>query len=267
MAAMDSFDIPLDSMDGIKDYIHSIFGTFYFRCSTNPRLHRVLEAELSAPRFSPARSALTRLPSRSMERSHWNGSPGDGLSGTPPPQFPPSRPKLTQAEAGELVKFEANYPGELICEHTMPSLTFLSAVKDMKESDSYRWIPWKSRVSEQVQAQFNESRPPALLRPIRRLEDCETIDQPCNYIPTSGPGESHVIKFEHLFAIALAMVDAAHLLTLKRFNHKFQQLALAVPRDSALRPPSLQEVLDADRAIWASMSAVKFENEPEWSPE
>ncbi len=163
----------------------------------------------------------------------------DHLATALPPQFPPSRPKLTQAEAGELVKFEANYPGELICEHTMPSLTFLSAVKDMKESDSYRWIPWKSRVSEQVQAQFNESRPPALLRSIRRLEDCETIDQPCNYIPTSGPGESHVIKFEHLFAIALAMVDAAHLLTLKRFNHKFQQLALAVPRDSALRPPSL----------------------------
>ena len=267
---MDSFDIPLDSMDGIKDYIHSIFGTFYFRCSTTPRLHRVLEAELSAPPFSPARSALTRLPRRSMMRSHWNGSPGDGLSGTPPPQFPPSRPKLTQAEAGELVKFEANYPGELICEQTMPSLTFLSAVKELKIWNNRTHTdgslgnpeyPSKSRRNS-----MNPDRP-ALLRSLKRLEDCETIDQPCNYIPTSGPGESHVIKFEHLFAIALAMVDAAHLLTLKRFNHKFQQLALAVPRDSALRPPSLQEVLGADRAIWAPMSAVKFENEPEWSPE
>ena len=56
------------------------------------------------------------------------------------------------------------------------------------------------------------------------------------------------------------MVESAHLLTLKRFNHKFQQLALAVPRDSALRFPSLQEVLDADRAIWASIFSVKAEN-------
>ena len=176
----------------------------------------------------------------------------------------PLNPNWHKLKPVSSVKFEANYPGELICDQTMPSLTFLSAVEDMKESDSYRWIPWKSKVSEQVQAQSNESRPPRtdrqLLRSIMKLEDLETIHQPSNYIPTSGPVESHLIKFQHLFAIALAMVHAAHLRTLKRFNRKFQQLALAVPRDSALRPQSIQEVLDADRAVWASIFAVKSEN-------
>ena len=57
------------------------------------------------------------------------------------------------------------------------------------------------------------------------------------------------------------MVDSAHLHTLKGFHHKFQQVALAVPRDPALRPPSLQEV--ADRGIWGSIFAVKCENK--WS--
>ena len=139
----------------------------------------------------------------------------------------------------------------------------LIAVKDLKESDSYRWTPWKSRVSELVQAQFNESRPPRpdrqLLRSLMKLEDIETIDQPSNHIPTSGPVASYLIKFQHLLAIALAMIESAHLLTLKRFNHKFQQLALAVPRDSAFRPTSLQEVLDGDRAFWATIFAVKPE--------
>lgn len=47
-----------------------------------------------------------------------------------------SKPKLTVAEVAELPeKFEANCPGELICDQTIPSLTFLSAVKKMKDSD------------------------------------------------------------------------------------------------------------------------------------
>eukprot|EP00435_Cladocopium_sp_Y103_P002494 s2776_g1.t1 len=56
------------------------------------------------------------------------------------------------------------------------------------------------------------------------------------------------------------MVDAAHLPTLKRFHHKFQKLALAMPRDPAFRSPTIQEVLDADRSIWISIFAVQSEN-------
>lgn len=288
---MDSSDIPLDSLDGLKALCkaclvpdeltsHLIASGFvtvallgHAISSTDeiPDFVDSLKLDvvgMSAPPFSPARSALTRVLTRSIERSQWNGVSGERLTGGTSVPQPVSKPKLTVAEVTELrEKFEANYPGELICDQTMPSLTFLSVVKDMKDSDVYKWIPWKSRVSEYVQAQFNEARPPRndrqLLRSLMKLEDIEALDQPSNFVPTSGPVESPLLKFQHLFAVALAMVDAAHLLTLKRFNHKFQQLALSTPRDQALRPPSLQEVLDADRAIWASIFAVKSENK--WS--
>ena len=288
---MDASDIPLDSQDGLKALCKAcmvpenvtnhivasgvvsvaLLGHAISDMSEVPDFIESLKldaAGMPAPPFSPVRSALTRLLVKSVERSQWNGYTGDTHSGGGPSQVCASKPKLTVAEVTELPeKFEANYPGELVCDETMPSLTFLSVVKEMKDTDSFKWIPWKSRVSEQVQAQFNESRPPRndrqLLRSLMKLEDIETLDQPSNFVPSSGPVESHLLKFQHIFAVALAMVDAAHLLTLKRFHHKFQQLALATPRDSALRPPSLQEVLDADRAIWASIFAVKTENK--WS--
>ena len=146
-------------------------------------------AGMSAPPFSPIRSALTRMLIRSLERSQSQSA---------------SKPKLTAAEVTELrEKFEANYPGELICDETMPSITFFSAVKEMKDSEVYKWIPWKSRVSEQVQAQFNESRPPRndrqLLRSLMKLGDIEGFDQPSNFVPSSGPVESHLVKFQQLF--------------------------------------------------------------------
>ncbi len=161
-------------------------------------------AGMSAPPFSPIRSALTRMLIRSLERSQWNGAAGDAsIAGVPAPQSA-SKPKLTAAEVTELrEKFEANYPGELICDETMPSITFFSAVKEMKDSEVYKWIPWKSRVSEQVQAQFNESRPPRndrqLLRSLMKLGDIEGFDQPSNFVPSSGPVESHLVKFQQLF--------------------------------------------------------------------
>lgn len=56
------------------------------------------------------------------------------------------------------------------------------------------------------------------------------------------------------------MVHAVHLLTIKRLHRKFQQLALAVPRDQLLRGPTLQEALDADKSVWNAVLAVQIEN-------
>ena len=44
-----------------------------------------------------------------------------------------------------------------------------------------------------------------------------------------------------------------HLATIKKFNERFLDLALNPPIDTNLRPPSLQEILQADRAVWASI--------------
>lgn len=82
---------------------------------------------------------------------------------------------------------------------------------------------------------------------------------PQEAVPTSGPVEPALVKYQRLLSVALAMVGAVHLVTVKRFHHRFQQLVLAVPRDSALRGPNLAEVWDADRSVWAAVCAVMTE--------
>ncbi|CAL1139401.1 unnamed protein product [Cladocopium goreaui] len=57
----------------------------------------------------------------------------------------------------------------------------------------------------------------------------------------SGPVEPVLLRFQTLLANALAMLQLVHLIVAKKFHHKFNELALAVPVDSSLRPPNLQE--------------------------
>ena len=79
---------------------------------------------------------------------------------------------------------------------------------------------------------------------------------PTAFVPQSGPVEPTVRKALSVFATALAMLDKVHLLVIKRFNDKFLSFALAVPSDSSLRGPSLQEILSADRAVWQAVHAL-----------
>ena len=60
-------------------------------------------------------------------------------------------------------------------------------------------------------------------------------------------------RFQGLISTALAMLWQAHLLVLKRFHAKFLEIALLKPRDQHLRPPSLTEILDADRVAWTAV--------------
>ena len=75
---------------------------------------------------------------------------------------------------------------------------------------------------------------------------------PTAFVPQSGPVEPMVRKALSVFA----MLDKVHLLVIKRFNDKFLSFALAVPSDSSLRGPSLQEILSADRAVWQAVHAL-----------
>ena len=223
------------------------------------------EAKIEMAKFSPARSALLRLMSRCSQCVQLSGNQGKALPPAPPVEAA-IKTKLTSQEFAQLKDaFQKSYPGELLCDQTTPSLPFLSLVKEMHDSKTYRWIPWKSRISEAVQASFNESRPPRndqqLLRSIMKSESDDWSDLPSNHIPTSGPVEAHLVKYQLILAIALAMVEAAHLLTVKRFNHKFQQFALMNPRDQAFRAPSMQEVLDADKHVWDAIFAIRSEND------
>ena len=69
-----------------------------------------------------------------------------------------------------------------------------------------------------------------------------------------GPPDPVLRRSLSLFATALAMLDFVHLATIKKFNDRFLHLALTPPMDSSLRGPSLQEIVLADRSVWASVS-------------
>ena len=102
--------------------------------------------------------------------------------------------------------------------------------------------------------------PPHLREPwndrhfLRQLLDSESEPPaPSVNVNVQGPAEPVVRRALHLFATALAMLDLVHLATIKKFNQRFLDLALHPPIDPTLRPPSLQEILQADRAVWASI--------------
>eukprot|EP00439_Symbiodinium_sp_Y106_P016096 s8554_g2.t1 len=143
--------------------------------------------------------------------------------------------KLQPADFAHLKKeFTAKY-------QSTPSLEFLSLLKQHGESAA-PWLapphlrgrrrPWNDRDSE--------SEPPA----------------PSVNVNMQGPVEPVVRRALHLFATALAMLDLVHLATIKKFSERFLDLALHPPIDSTLRPPSLQEILQADRAAKAPVQSV-----------
>ena len=140
----------------------------------------------------------------------------------------------------------------------MPAPEFLSALQHTFTSGASPWLPWRSRCTEADAISWHDSRRPRSDRQLLRtlLEAEEEMPGPTAFVPQSGPVEPTVRKALSVFATALAMLDKVHLLVIKRFNDKFLSFALAVPSDSSLRGPSLQEILSADRAVWQAVHAL-----------
>ena len=214
--------------------------------------------------FSPQSASIRRVLKESISRCVQQGR---DMASEPSPSVA-AKPKLSMVEVKAMrAEFCQNYPGELLTPSTTPSLALLSSLKDMIDSNSLTWVAWKSRTSELDEQLFLEHRRPRndrqLLRSLLTEGDAALIDHPEADVNHQAPVEVVVSKFQHLLAVALAMLGAAHLLVLKRFNAKFLDLAVMKPRDPHLRPPTLAEILDADRAAWGAVSEILSESR--WS--
>ena len=119
----------------------------------------------------------------------------------------------------------------------MPSLSFLSILKEAIEGNCLAWVPWKNRTSESDEQAFLEHRRPRNERQLLRslLAEGETAlhDQPEAVINHQISPEVVVTRFQGLFSTALAMMGQAHLLVLKRFHAKFLEIALLKPKGPA----------------------------------
>ena len=71
--------------------------------------------------------------------------------------------------------------------------------------------------------------------------------------------ESVIRRYLDRMSYALALLDACHLLTLKKLSEKFVGLAMTVPLDRSLRGPTLAEAMDADRVLWGSVASLQKE--------
>ncbi|CAE7747975.1 LRRC45 [Symbiodinium sp. CCMP2592] len=82
-------------------------------------------------------------------------------------------------------------------------------------------------------------------------------------VPTSGPVEPLLRRHFGILVTALAFLGDLHLRIGKTFAESFIASATAVPLDPSLRAPSLQEVLAADRSIWAAVGTLM--RDEKWS--
>ncbi|CAE7694780.1 unnamed protein product, partial [Symbiodinium sp. KB8] len=152
--------------------------------------------------------------------------------------------------------FLAKYPGELLTPELAPSVDFLSLLKNHHESQQSLWVPWRLRTSESDATRWEEARRPRNDRQLlRSLLDADAEPASASIsLNMQGPPDPVLRRSLSLFATALAMLDFVHLATIKKFNDRFLHLALTPPMDSSLRGPSLQEIVLADRSVWASVS-------------
>ena len=211
--------------------------------------------------FSPGASSLRRVIRQCFEACNSQS----GMAREPPPSTLP-KPKLTLAEYKELkAKFHEHFPGELLTPESTPSFLFVANLKEQFDSGTCTWTPWRHRISEQAELLFQENRKPRSDQQLlqRMLNQQELLDFPEASIPTGGPVEPVLMRFQTLLANALAMLQLVHLIVIKKFHYKFNELALANPVDSSLRSPNLQEVLAADKAVWMAVTSAMRDNS--WS--
>ena len=147
-------------------------------------------------------------------------------------------------------KFMKAYPSELVRADIMPSCPFLMLVREHLDAGKFSWIPWRLRSSASDEEQFLERRRPRTDAKLltRLLQEGQPEEECIASIPQSGPVEPIVRRFWDLLMYAIALNDGAHLLHLRKAAEKFLSIALTTPSDRNMRPPSLQEIVEADRA-------------------
>ncbi|CAE7514004.1 unnamed protein product, partial [Symbiodinium necroappetens] len=239
--ALLAFAVP-DS-DSLEHFIVSIVG-------------RPLGSDPSAPLLTADAAALRRL-------YHLCKTECAGIGPSTPASIVPTasgKKSLSKEEIAELMqKFMKAYPSELVRADIMPSSPFLMVVREHLDAGRFSWIPWRLRSSASDEEQFLERRRPRTDAKLltRLLREGQPEEECIASIPQSGPVEPIVRRFWDLLMYAIALNDGAHLLHLRKAAEKFLSIALATPSDRNMRPPSLQEIVEADRALWLGVASIQ----------
>ncbi|CAE7232659.1 unnamed protein product, partial [Symbiodinium sp. CCMP2456] len=205
---------------------------------------------------TPEASFARRLLVQSRDLVHPPASSAGPAAATIP-SVPP--PKITAENAETLrAKFIDSYPGELLSPASTPSVEFLNRLRAELDKPTTLWVPWRLRTSEHDLQTFYENRRPRsdgqLLRHLLDgVPEPVTAQAPAH---TSGPVEPALRRHLGLLITALAFLGDLHLKLGKAYAESFIAAATAAPLDPSLRPPSMQEVLAADKAVWGAIAGL-----------
>ena len=145
------------------------------------------------------------------------------------------------------LRFESSYPGELLDDSSMPSSRLLALAHRYKTDCTYKFIPWKLRLSERAQEELTAFRP----RKMPKLEDLMYDEVPSRDIPDNGISQMLLYSLLDLAASAFTMLEAAHLASFRAYNRLFVKLAFRRhTAESGLRGPSVAEMQAADKEAW-----------------
>ena len=175
-------------------------------------------------------------------------------------------PKLTtQAVSDMKQRFKKNYPAEILLPETTPSLRLLSLVHHMKSKSEYRWVPWKYRLSQAKADELSSSRPSRLAKSEGLNLHALLVDTPPELTIENGSMGIHALRqtFE-TFSYAMAMVDLAHLATMKNYYLRFINLMTTkLDMETGLRNPTILEAQSADKTLMTI--ACDLVMEKQWS--
>ena len=171
-------------------------------------------------------------------------------------------PKLDAGKVASLKKaFLSAYPSEILNASNTPSLRLLSTAVDAEVKKNWSWIPWKSRMSQQMyeDSQINKPAKRARIETLQ-LSDLLMDEPPQIEINDTTMGISMVRRLLEVHDNALALAGTAHLARLKAYSSKFPGLvSQRFPPEASLRPPSILEAQQADKHLWSCIYVLVVE--------
>ena len=147
-------------------------------------------------------------------------------------------------------KFISNYPSELLHADVFPSTRLVSLVHDQLTKKSWKWIPWKYRISLAKSEEISGNR----AQKMPKLENLGLHallfdDPPSLDVSNNSMGVNSIRNMLEVHDRAIALCQGAHLANLKAYTHKFLGF-LTAKYDGDLRNPSVVEAKSADQKVW-----------------
>ncbi|CAE7643160.1 unnamed protein product [Symbiodinium sp. CCMP2592] len=173
-------------------------------------------------------------------------------------------PKLDASRVATLKKrFLEAFPSEILTAMNTPSLRLLSTAVDAEVKRSWSWIPWKSRMTQQM---YEDSLMQKLAKRARietlQLSDLLLDEPPQIDINDSTMGISMIRRLLEVHDNAFALAGTAHLARLKAYTSKFLSLvSQKFPPETNLRPPSVLDAQQADKHLWSCIFQLVIEKE------